>query len=74
MQDFSYFAKLIIIIGAVLIAVGVIFLLLGKFTPFGRLPGDIIIKRENLTIYFPLVSLIFLSIILTIIANIFLRK
>lgn len=74
MQDFSYFAKIIIIIGAVLIVLGLIFLLLGKFTPLGRLPGDIIIKRENLTIYFPLVSLIILSIILTIIANIFLRK
>jgi hypothetical protein len=49
-------AKMLILLGAVLVVLGLIVLLLQK-TPFlGKLPGDILIKREHVTIYFPLAT------------------
>lgn len=53
--------KLIIIIGVILIMIG-----LGmKFINLGRLPGDIVIKKENTTFYFPIVTSVVLSIVLS---------
>lgn len=55
--------KLFMIIGAVLLVLG----MLMQFTKLGRLPGDIIIKKENATIYFPIVTSIVASIVLSLI-------
>ncbi len=60
-------AKLLIFGGVVLIVVGFGMLFLPKIPFLGRLPGDIIIKRDNFTFYFPLASSVIISIILTII-------
>ncbi|OSS42197.1 hypothetical protein DESAMIL20_1750 [Desulfurella amilsii] len=60
-------------IGKILIFAGVMLVLFGLLLsfssklPFGRLPGDIIIKKGNFTFYFPLATSILLSIILTVI-------
>jgi hypothetical protein len=63
----SDMAKALIIIGAVLMAVGLILLVFQK-TPFlGKLPGDILIKKENFTFYFPLATSIIISIIITLV-------
>ena len=60
-------AKILIILGAVLIAIGLVLLLFQK-TPFpGRLPGDFVIKREHFTFYFPLATGIIISIIVSLI-------
>jgi len=60
--------KLIIILGAILVAVGLVFLLLGRAqVPIGYLPGDIIYRRKNFTFYFPLTTSILLSIVLTLV-------
>ncbi len=59
-------AKTLIIIGFVIIAAGVIFYFAGKIPGVGRLPGDIFIKKENFTFYFPLTTSILVSIILSI--------
>jgi hypothetical protein len=60
-------AKLLILLGVVLVVVGLILLLLQK-TPFlGKLPGDILIKREHFTFYFPLATSIIISIIVSLI-------
>jgi hypothetical protein len=60
-------AKAIILIGAVIVAIGLVMLLFQK-TPFpGKLPGDILIKRENFTFYFPLATSIIISIIISFI-------
>lgn len=65
-------------LGKILIISGIMLLLGGiSFTAFSgipKLPGDILIKRGNLTIFFPIVSSIILSIILTVIVNIFFRR
>ena len=63
-----------IFFGIVLIVIGSLFVLFGKVPWFGRLPGDIIIKREGLTVYFPVATMILLSILLTILFNIIGRR
>ena len=60
-------AKAIILIGAVLVVIGLVILLFQK-TPFmGKLHGDILIKRENFTLYFPLATSIIISVIISLI-------
>jgi hypothetical protein len=60
-------AKAIILIGAVLVAIGLLMLLFQKTTFLGKLPGDILIKRENFTFYFPLTTGIIISIVISLI-------
>lgn len=59
--------KLLLTFGLVLAALGLL-LTLGPKLPgrLGRLPGDIIIRRENFTFYFPLVTCLLLSVILSL--------
>jgi len=73
MGDLSGIAKMIIGIGAGLVLLGGVMLLLSK-TGLGKLPGDIFIRRGNFTFYFPVVSMLLLSLILTIIANVIFRR
>lgn len=58
--------KLLIIAGLVLVIIGVLFIF-ARFIPIGRLPGDIYIKKDNFSFYFPLTTSIIISIILTLI-------
>lgn len=67
---FQEFGKILITIGAILVIVGIILFLGGKFG-IGHLPGDIILKRGNFTFYFPLMTSIIISLILTIILWLF---
>ncbi len=60
-------AKIIIILGAALILIGLVMLFAGKLPFFGKLPGDIIIKRDNFTFYFPITTSIIISLILSVI-------
>ena len=66
-------AKIIIKIGIVLIVFGLIIYLAGRFGLF-KLPGDIVIRKGNFTFYFPIVSAIIISLILTMIFNLIFRK
>ncbi|MBP2072608.1 MULTISPECIES: DUF2905 domain-containing protein [Thermoanaerobacterium] len=67
---FQEFGKALIGIGVVLVITGIIFLLSGKFG-IGHLPGDIILKRGNFTFYFPLMTSIIISVVLTFILWLF---
>jgi hypothetical protein len=58
-------SRLLIIIGLLFIAAGLLWPWLSKL-PFGRLPGDISIERENFSFYFPLTTSILLSLLLTL--------
>lgn len=60
-------AKIIIILGIVLIIAGLIMLFIQKSPFLGKLPGDIIIKKENFTFYFPLATSVIISIIVSLI-------
>lgn len=65
--------RIVLIIGIVLVVVGGL-ALLGIRLPFGRLPGDIAIEGEHGGIYIPIATMIILSIVLTILANLFFRR
>ena len=67
------FGKMLIGLGALLVVTGLLFLLAQKFG-LGRLPGDIAIRRGNTSFYFPIVSCILASIVLTVILNLVLRR
>jgi hypothetical protein len=60
-------ARLLIIIGIVLISAGLIWEFGGKYVPFGRLPGDVVIDKGNFKFYFPISTSIVISILLTLI-------
>ena len=59
--------KSIITIGIVLIVIGLILTFTGKIPGVGKLPGDIFIKKENFSLYFPITTCILISIFLSVI-------
>ncbi len=64
-------ARWFIISGLILILIGVlIYLAPSLFSWFGKLPGDIRIEKENSKVFFPITSMIVISIVLTIVINI----
>jgi hypothetical protein len=66
--------KILVIIGAVIMALGGVFLLSGKLPWIGKLPGDIVIHKKNFTFYFPLATSLIASLILTLILWLIGRK
>jgi hypothetical protein len=72
MTGLDSLGRLLIIGGLVIAAVGLLLLLFNRLG-LGRLPGDIFIQRENVTFYFPLVTMLIISILLSVILNIFRR-
>jgi hypothetical protein len=59
--------KLLLVLGGVIIAVGAVLLLAGKFNlPLGRLPGDIVYRGKNTVFYFPLATGIVVSVVLSL--------
>lgn len=63
---FFQVGKILIIFGIFLIIFGVFLMGASKLYFFGKLPGDILIKRENFTFYFPLGTSLILSLILSL--------
>ncbi len=66
--------KMLVLLGMGAILIGLVIIALSKFISLGNLPGDIVIKGENGGgFYFPVVSCIVISIVLSIIMNLFNR-
>jgi hypothetical protein len=62
------FGKLLILFGVVLVIAGLALVLFGRTNlPIGRLPGDILYRGKNTTFYFPLVTSILLSVVLSLV-------
>ena len=64
----------LIFMGLFLVAVGAFLSLTGKIPGFGKLPGDIYLKKENFTFYFPLTTSILISVLLSLILYFLNRK
>jgi hypothetical protein len=69
----SQIGRSLIIFGVLLAIVGVVLLIAGKLG-LGRLPGDIVVQRKNFSLYVPVVTSIVVSIVLTVLANLFLNR
>lgn len=81
MQDFSGLGKLIIVMGVGLVALGLLISLLGKLPSegnglgwLGRLPGDLFIKRDRFTFYFPLTTSLIISLVGSLLLYFFMKR
>ena len=60
--------RMLIFVGGMLLVFGIVLILAGKVNlPIGRLPGDIVYRGKNATLYFPLATSILLSVILSLV-------
>ncbi|PPB82301.1 Protein of unknown function (DUF2905) [Albidovulum inexpectatum] len=62
-------SRILILIGILFILAGLLWPLIGRIG-LGRLPGDIVIERENFTLYIPVTSAILVSVVLSLVAAI----
>lgn len=65
-QNMTDLGKLLIFLGVIIVITGVIFLVFDRIPGLGRLPGDILIKREGCTFYFPIMTCILVSIVISV--------
>jgi hypothetical protein len=73
MHAVGAFGKILIITGVLFVLAGVIALAADRLPWLGRLPGDITIRRDGFTLYFPLASSILVSIVLSLLLYLFRR-
>ncbi|MCR3922380.1 MAG: DUF2905 domain-containing protein [Firmicutes bacterium] len=64
------FSRIFVILGVAFILLGLLFPVAMRLN-LGRLPGDIMIKKENFTFYFPLATGIVISIVLTVVVKVY---
>lgn len=72
-SPFQPFGRFLIILGVAIVVIGVVMLLLDRFGLPGRLPGDFVIRGKRWSIWIPLASSLILSILLTVLLNLFRR-
>ncbi|UCD06477.1 MAG: DUF2905 domain-containing protein [candidate division WOR-3 bacterium] len=66
-------ARFFVILGLIFLSIGLVLLLFPKF-PIFKLPGDVVLKKDGVILIFPIATGIILSIVLTLILNLLLRK
>jgi len=66
--------KSLIFFGILLVVIGILFVVGGKIPWLGRLPGDIVIKKENFSFFFPITTCILISIVVSIILFLFTKR
>lgn len=77
MSDLSGMGRFLVVAGIVLAFIGVVIMFAPRIPGLdrlGRLPGDIVIERGPLTVFIPFVSSIAISVLLTIVLNLFMRR
>lgn len=68
-------ARVVILFGLCLVGLGVILLLISRFNlPLGRLPGDIVYRGRHSVVYIPWVTMLLVSLVLTLLVNLFTRR
>lgn len=70
----GHLGRFLMIAGAALFILGIAVWLLGRIGPLGRMPGDFYIQRGNFAIYLPLGTSLLLSLLLSLIGYLFLRR
>ena len=66
--------RLLVVLGGIALAAGVVLLVADRIPGLGRLPGDVVVRRGPVTFYFPIVTSIVVSLVLTLLLNIFWRR
>ena len=65
--------RVLLVLGGVLVLLGLVLMFSGRVPFLGRLPGDIVVRRGNFTFYFPLLTSLVLSLLLTAVLWLFRR-
>jgi hypothetical protein len=73
MNPLSGLGKILIIFGIAIAGIGILLVLAPKIPWLGKLPGDILVKKDNFHFYFPLTTCIIISIVLTLLFYLFRR-
>jgi hypothetical protein len=68
---FGALGRILILLGVFIILIGLLLVIGDRIPWLGRLPGDIIIKKEKFTFYFPIISCILISLLLTLLFTLF---
>jgi hypothetical protein len=71
MQDLGRF---LVVLGGVAVLAGLVLMFMPRIPWLGRLPGDIVINRGPVCVYFPLATSVVISIVLTLLLNLFWRR
>jgi hypothetical protein len=66
--------RVLVLVGGLVVVLGVVLLLAPRIPWLGRLPGDIVIRRDSFSFYFPLATSIVVSLVLTLLLNLFWRR
>jgi hypothetical protein len=72
-MDLATIGRLLITFGIVVLVVGILLVIVGRVPFLGRLPGDVVFHRNGFTLFLPIATMILVSIILTVLLNIFFR-
>jgi hypothetical protein len=70
-ESMNPMAKILIIGGVIMIIAGLLWQIGGRFLNLGRLPGDIVVEKENFRFYFPIMTSIVISVVLSLIFYLF---
>ena len=73
MEGFAGIGRILIIVGIIIVLLGLLMSFGGRIPFLGKLPGDILIRKEGFSFCFPVVTFLLLSVILTVIINVILR-
>jgi hypothetical protein len=66
--------RALVVAGAVVVAIGLVLMVAPSMPWLGRLPGDVLIRRERFTFSFPIVTCLLVSLVLTLLLNLFFRR
>jgi len=66
--------RALVVFGAVIVVIGGLFMFAGKIPFVGRLPGDIVVRKGGFTLYAPLMTGLILSLVLTLLLNLWSRR
>ena len=74
MNDLSPLGRTLLLLGLAIAAVGLVITFAGRIPFLGRLPGDVAIQRGSWSFYFPVVTCLVLSVLLTLVLNLVARR
>lgn len=69
--DVSQIGKMLILFGGSIVLLGIVLLAFGKISFLGKLPGDIVVQKKNIIFYFPIVTSLLLSLIISLLLYLF---
>ena len=70
----SDLGRMLIVLGGVAVLAGIVLMLAPHVPWLGRLPGDVFISRGRFTVYFPIVTCLVVSVVVTLVMNLFFRN